>query len=169
MTSYKFTQVLPDEINKKPILISGPGSEKFQKSIYLIIEQNEALIPYEIRYEYTCSPFREVVINNHILSVGHEEYFYIFDTKNEINIISLKVQGYFGHLYSYNNLYYIADACGIICINKSGQVIWQNHDIAIDGVIINKFDSGKIYGQSEQDPPDHWVHFTLSLDTGKFL
>jgi hypothetical protein len=164
---HKFVEKFPEEIYRNPVLISGKKSEMLPGIQYLLIEKDGLIIPYEIRYEYHCSPFQEVIIENDILAVGFEEYFYLFDvTKNE-NMLSLKMDGYFGHIYFDNNLFYVADARGLHCINETGQILWQNTNIAIDGVIIEMFEADKIYGKGELDPPGGWQNFVLDFSTGK--
>jgi hypothetical protein len=163
----KFTNDLSDGITQKPILISGKKSIHFSKTEYVLIEQGNNSIPYEIRYEYSCSPFKDALIENEILAVGFEEKFYLFDISKNKSILSLKVKGYFGHLYLHDDLFYVADAYGLYCVNKVGYILWYNSNIAIDGVIVNKFEGNKIYVQGEQNPPDNWEYFVLDLATGE--
>lgn len=164
--TYKFTEVLSEEINQKPVLLSGYESQAFSRVKYLIISAENSEIAYEIRYEYSCSPFQDVKIENNILAVGFEEYFYLFDLNKNKSVLSLKLGGYFGHLYFYDHLFYVADAYGLTCINMAGQILWKT-EIAIDGVIVDKIDADKIYGKSEHDPPNGWEDFVLDIKSGK--
>ena len=129
--NFKFLKSLPDYAVQKPILISGKQSVMFSETEYLSIEQNDIVTFYEIKYEYHCSPFRDVMIESNVLTVGFEEHFYLFDLINEKNILSLKMNGYFGHLYFYENLFYVADACGIHCVDANGTIIWQNPNLGL--------------------------------------
>jgi hypothetical protein len=103
---------------------------------------------------------------DNILAVGFEENFYLFDTATKTNILNLKMEGYFGHLYFNEDLLYIADANGIHCIDKTASIIWHNNNLGIDGVIINEFTNSKILGSGEWDPPDGWRDFILDKQTG---
>lgn len=55
------------------------------------------------------------------------------------------------------------------CIEKEGKVIWHNASIAVDGVIINNFEAGEIYGSGELDSTGGWQDFVISLTTGEII
>ena len=165
--TFVFTNILPDSINLQPILISGFESIHFRGKEYLIVNQNgDAKNLFEIKYDCHCSPFKQAMIIDKILAVGFEEYFYMFDMSSKSNILNLKMEGYFGHLYFNEDLFYVADSAGIYCINKNTSIIWQNKNLAIDGVIINDFISNKILGSGQWDPPGGWRNFILDKQTG---
>lgn len=173
---FEFIKEIPFRYTKEVPLISGTGSSVFGGQEFLIIGDKENwyddtkdILAFEIRYEYSCSPFREVMVVNNILAVGHEEYFYLYDLNTKNSIVIFKVDGYFSHLYLHENIFYIADASGIMAINKAGDILWENHSLAIDGVIINDFDEGKIYGSGEYDPPGGWRDFIIDLATGETI
>jgi len=50
-----------------------------------------------------------------------------------------------------------------------GEIIWVNNSLGIDGVIIEKFDTDKIYGSGEWNPPGGWRDFVLDINTGKYF
>lgn len=77
------------------------------------------------------------------------------------------MKGYFGHLYVENNLCYVADVSGLYAIELKGDILWENGDPGMDGVIINSFDEDNIYGAGEWDPPGGWRTFTLDKKTGR--
>ncbi|MEO6721779.1 MAG: hypothetical protein ABIN67_15640 [Ferruginibacter sp.] len=76
------------------------------------------------------------------------------------------MEGYFGRLYLNKKYFYVADACGLYCIDKSGTILWKNNNLAIDGVIINDFAKDKIFGSGEWDPPGGWREFILDEQIG---
>jgi len=76
------------------------------------------------------------------------------------------MEGYFGHLYYDTGTFYIADACGIHCIDRSTSLRWHNNRLAIDGVIINDFTENSIIGSGEWDPPGGWRDFIINRQTG---
>jgi hypothetical protein len=162
----KFAKDIPLNYNKETQVISGEDSLEFTGKEYLISE-NKDICVFEIRYECHCSSFKEAMVLDNILAVGHEEYFYLYNLNTNSTVLKFKVDGYFGKLYLHNGLFYIADASGIRCINKEGNILWANNNLAIDGVIINKFEDAKIYGIGEQDPPGGWEDFILDLSTGQ--
>lgn len=165
--NFTFTEAIPQNDKIKIRVISGDDSLQFNGKEYLVAEDEQKVIfIFEIRHEYHCSPFKEAMLIDHILAVGHEEHFYLYDISSNRNFYKLKTDGYFGHLYFNDDLFYVTDASGIHCIDKTGLVAWQNTSLAFDGVLINNFEAGKIYGSAELDPPGGWQDFILDLATG---
>lgn len=155
-----------NENNHGAILISGTNSVNYSGSQILCANINNEIRFYEIRYEYHCSPYKSADLIDNILIVGFEEFFYVFDTITNNNILSLKLSGYFDHYYQNNNLIYVADASGIYCLDINGVIYWHNNALGIDGVMINEFDDKYLYGCGEWDPPSGWVDFILDKQTG---
>ncbi len=152
----------------EPVVISGPESYPLANMEYVNLSENGKLVKvFEIKYEYHCSPFNEARVIGNLLAVGHEGFFYLFDLNNNMNILSLEMEGYFGHMYQDGNLIYVADAGSLHCINHKGMVLWQNTNLGIDGVIIHEIDQDKIYGDGEWDPPGGWIGFLLDKQTGR--
>nr|WP_294939421.1 hypothetical protein [uncultured Flavobacterium sp.] len=163
----KFVPSIPENSATKTILISGKNSKDLQQSIYLIDEDSENSIAYEIKYQWQCSPFEEAKIIDNLLVVGHQEHFYIYDLIKNLNILALEIKGYFGYLYFYGAIFYVAGAYGIYAINKNGKLIWKNTGLAVDGVIIKEFTESKIFGIAELDPPGGWENFVLDRNNGR--
>ena len=161
-----FTPKLPDKSYSKPILISGIESLQFSIEEFLLVQQNGDETIFEIRYDCHCSPFKEAILLNKLLIVGHEEYFYMFDMSRNLNILRLKTPGYFGHIYFDTEHFYVAGSSSLYCVNQNGEVVWQNLNLAIDGVIINDFTDNKIFGSGEWDPPGGWRDFVLEKRSG---
>lgn len=167
--TYTFEDEIPADIPTAPLLISGADSSSFDGKVFLLVYQNnDCVAVYEIRYECHCGPFKVAIQVDNVLAVGHEAHFYLFDISAGKPLLNLKLSGYFGYLYLNNNLLYIADADGITCINKQGEIRWDNHQLGIDGVIIESFTENKISGTGEWDPPGGWRKFTIEKETGDF-
>ena len=150
-----------------PVIISGPDSLNLNGREYLIVSQDDSEKNfYEIRYDVHCSPFKQAIIADNVLAVGYEEYFYLFDLSANTNILRLKMEGYFGHLYTDNGFFYLADAQGLYKIDKKANLNWHNNNLAIDGVIVTEFTPEKIKGSGEWDPPGGWRDFILNKETG---
>ena len=168
--TFVFTSILPDSVDLQPTLISGSDSIHFSGKEYLIVNQNDdTKYLFEIRYEYHCGPFKQAMIVSNILAIGFEQYLYLFDLVTKTNILKLKMEGYFGHLYFNEDLFYVADSAGINCISKNASIRWQNKNLGIDGVIINDFTNDKIAGSGEWDPPGGWRTFILDNRTGSLI
>ena len=166
---YIFTEEFPNDLSFNSILISGNNSVELNGIEYLIIkkEDNKNIEKiFEIRYEYSCSPFKEAIITDNILAVGHQDNFYIFDLTRQENILTLDLNGYFGHLYIHEDNFYVAHAYGIYCMDKNGNIKWNNNNLGIDGVLIFDFYSDIITGTGEWDPPGGWIDFILDKETG---
>jgi hypothetical protein len=166
--TFNFVDKINDDLKLQPILISGHDSLKLNEEEYLILVQtgNERVC-FKIMYECHFSPFKEATIIENLLAVGHEAFFYLFDLKTKMNILRLEMDGYFGHLYSDNELFYVTDACGVYCIDKNASILWQNKNLGIDGVLIHDFKIENIFGSGEWDPPGGWIDFILHKQTGK--
>ena len=165
--TFQFLPDPPQDFSAKPILISGDESASFTGQEFLVVSDHEKEYVFEIRHEYRCSPFRDVYLAGNILGVGHEEHFYMFDVEKSLNLLTLKVAGYFSGLYFNNDLFYVASAHGIYCVNNKGGINWTNINLAIDGVIITSFEDKFILGEGEWDPPGGWREFKVDRLTGQ--
>jgi hypothetical protein len=162
-----FSDDISEDTNLKPVLISGSKSAEYSNQEYLKLIEGRTLTGlYEIKYQAHCSPFKEALLVDNLLAVGHEEHFYLFDRTTNQNILRLELNGYFGHLYFDSELFYVADARGLNCIDKFGNIRWSNLGLAIDGVIVNEFTNTNILGSGEKDPPGGWEDFSLDKATG---
>lgn len=165
--TYSFVNEIPADIRTAPLLISGENSLSFDGKVFLVLYQNDgSATPYEIRYEYHCSPLKSVILADHLLAVGHEAHFYLFDISTGKSLLHLKLSGYFGYLYLDTDLFFVTDASGITCINRQGEIVWDNHQLGVDGVIIESFTENKISGTGEWDPPGGWRKFMIQKETG---
>jgi hypothetical protein len=163
----RFAPDVPEDFIQEPILISGIKSKDFDGLEYLLVQEgNITRNVFEIRYEHHCSPFKQGMIRGRQVAVGHKGFFYLFDLSLKKNLLILEMQGYFGHMYLNDEHFYISDSASIHCVNHEGKVVWQNTNLGIDGVIVEKFQGGKIYGSGEWDPPGGWIDFILEEKTG---
>lgn len=163
----EFLDDIPDDTNLKPVLISGSTSAYYSNQKYLgVINGHTVTGLYEIKYQAHCNPFKEALLVDNLFAVGHEEHFYLFNIVTNQNVLRLKMNGYFGHLYFNAELFYVTDASGLHCIDKTGNIRWSNLGLAIDGVIINEFTGDKIMGRGELDPPGGWEDFSIDKATG---
>ena len=159
-----FSDVIPSVIIKPPILISGRQSLKYHNMSFLIDEISA--IAYQINYEFHCSPFKQALYIHELLAVGFEENFYLFNLSNQGNLLNLQLSGYFGQFYFEEDLFYIADANGLTCVNLKGDMIWKNITLGVDGVKIDGFTNDQIYGSGEFDPPSDWKDFVIRKKDG---
>jgi outer membrane protein assembly factor BamB len=165
--SLEFTDNLPDNITLSPVLISGRLSAACSNQGFLTLREGATIKAlYEIKYEAQGSPFREALLIDHLLAVGHEAHFYLFNLMTNETILRLDLNAYFGHLYHDHGVFYVADAHGLYCIDKNGEIFWSNEELGIDGVVVHEFTEDKILGSGEFDPPGGWIAFSIDKATG---
>lgn len=117
----------------------------------------------------TAVHLKGVCLLDKVLGVGHEENFYLFDLETKTNLVSIKIEGYFSHVYLIDKLFYVAGANGLYCLDNMGKIIWMNLNLGIDGVVIENFDNEVIFGAGEWDPPNGWRKFRLNKLTGELI
>ncbi len=166
---YTFVSTVPEEKKQYPIVISGLESLNLKKREYLISDDLEfgGEEVFEIRYEHSANALKDARIVHHLLAVGHGEYFYLFNMVDKVNILCLKMRGYFGHLYVEEGLLYVTDADGVYCIDQQASLVWHQTNLGIDGVILSHFTRYSIHGSGEWDPPNGWKDFVLHKNTGE--
>lgn len=52
-------------------------------------------------------------------------------------------------------------------LQKGGMVKWSSRNLGIDGIEVREVEDGVIFGRGCIDPPESWVSFALSVDTGR--
>ncbi len=164
--TFTFYPHLPAEIDYAET-ISGKTPPHFRCIEYLVMQDENEKHAFKIIYQAHCSLFKEAAVVGDLLLVGHEEHFYVYSLQAQHNILTLEMQGYFGHLYTAKENFYVTDAGGLYNINKAGEVIWHTTGLGIDGVIIEKFTETQIHGSGELDPPGGWTDFSVDKQTGK--
>ncbi|OQP66619.1 hypothetical protein [Niastella populi] len=166
----EFTNSVPEELRNEIVIISGKESVKWSNVEYLVLKDNDTIKKVlQIRFEAHCSPFKDAIIRDNLLAVGHQGHFYLYNFLENINVLVLQVDGYFGHFYINENLFYVTGSDSICCINEKGNLIWKNPNLGVDGILIKRFGDNKIYGSSECDPPSGWQDFVLDITTGKLI
>lgn len=165
-----FASDLPTGFRKSPIVISGPASLSLPGREYVLLrKEEEDMDAYEIRYDVHSGPFREAALLDGILGVGYEDHFYLFNTLTNEPKLILQCEGYFGHLYLADDRFYVAYAFGLYCMDITGHIVWQNDQLGIDGVILERWDGPQILGTGEWDPPGGWRNFVVDKQTGLLI
>jgi hypothetical protein len=124
-------------MRNKILLVSGKGSVKWSNVEYLVLKDNAIIKKvFQIGFEAHCSPFKDVIIQNSLLAIGHQGHFYLYDLLENISVLVLQVDGYFGHLYVNESLFYVTGSGSIYCIDEKGNLIWKNSSLGIDGILI---------------------------------
>lgn len=168
--NYTFTFIddLPADFSGVPILISGEGSLKWEGKTYLKPSGTiyDAAL-FEINHQYDGLPFKQAMLIGHLLAVGYQQHFYLFDLSANKHLLTLQMDGYFGHLYFDQDVFYVTDSEQAYCITKEAIILWESEAVGLDGVIIDHFMDHEIHGSGEWDPPGGWKDFVLDRQTGK--
>jgi hypothetical protein len=166
----EFISGIPKEFKDQTLLISGEESVKWDNVEYLILKDGDIIKKVlEIRFKSHCSPFKDVLLRRCLLAIGHQRHFYLYDLLQNTSLLILEMDGYFGHLYVNENLFYVTGSGSVYCIGEKGNLIWKNSGLGVDGVLIEKFSDNKIYGSGECDPPAGWQDFVLDITTGRLI
>ena len=120
--------------------------------------------------------FHEIKCSDRSVVVGCGQKVHVFDIYNKA-VKSIKLKGYFGHLYSTDDLeshifsesVLVASAMDIVCVSQVGEVLWQSPCLAVDGVVVSDIESGIVTGSGDYDPPDGWEDFRLDLKSGTII
>jgi hypothetical protein len=166
----EFTNSVPEELRNQIVIISGKESVKWSNVEYLVLKDNDRIKKaFQIRFESHYSPFKDAIMWNNLLAVGHQGLFYLYDLLENTRLLLFQLDGYFGHLYFNENLFYVTGSGSIYCIDERGNLIWQSPSLGADGILIERFNGNRIHGSGECDPPGGWKDFVLDITTGKLI
>src|SRR5688572_30155942 len=167
---FTFSTDLPSSYNGLAVLASGPGTENVPGKEFVIAQEDGIITGvFEIHFETSGGPFKQAILLNDLLAIGLYQFLYLYDLKRKHFICKYEMEGYFGYLYIHEGKLYVTDAACMYCLESNGNLVWQNGNLGIDGVLIERFDGGRIYGSGEWDPPGGWENFVLDIETGNSM
>ena len=116
----------------------------------------------------TSNPFDTAYVYGKWLLIGCFDEVYIVDIETA-EYRKIRAPGYFGYFRELGDRLYIFTCVGIIAFDKDMNKLWQNDDLAVDGVTGGELSAdGKYLTVScELDPPGGWVDKTISTETGR--
>lgn len=123
---------------------------------------------------YSC--FQGLCAKNGLVYIGFGQYVFVVDVKLN-RIWRYLLHGYFGHLYDssdFENLdgrfsVFATSASEVLAFSRTGDLLWKQSPLGIDGVIIQSVSAGRLDGEGEWDPPGGWRPFSLNKESGKVL
>ena len=120
--------------------------------------------------EETGNTFDTAVVFGKWLLIGCFRTVYIVDIEKK-EYSEMEIPMYFGYFREIGDKLYIFTGVGIIAFDRNMNRLWQNDDLAVDGVTYGELsDDGKTMEIScEMDPPGGWIDRTISTETGRVL
>ncbi|WP_029233200.1 hypothetical protein [Butyrivibrio sp. VCB2006] len=158
--------------------------EVLENSIFQAEDFDERIVLGEGRHYYVLKneiPYCQVIADpNHLHMEGIIFKDYLVIASDEmvlfISLINLTVkekvkpQYYVSKFIVADDVLYILDCTGIIAISSELDMLWENHDLAVDGVIATNFAEGDVMEIScEMDPPGGWIDRRISKKDGKII
>ncbi len=137
------------------------------------INSGQALrVDVQANVGYSC--FRDVRCVAGIVYIGFGECIFVV-RPNERSNEAHSLEGYFGHLYTAEELeaplhefaVLAASASELLSFSIEGKLLWRTGNLAIDGVVVDAVKSGVVSGSGEWNPPGGWRPFNLSSSTGE--
>lgn len=122
------------------------------------------------------SCFRDVRSIDSMIYIGYGRFVFVVDVHLGY-VRRFSLSGYFGHLYDSRDLDHLdrqisvlaASASEVLAFDRTGGLIWKQHDLGIHGVVLHRATPGTIDGEGEWDPPGGWQPFSLRSDTGSII
>jgi hypothetical protein len=118
------------------------------------------------RTDGDCHPFDEVLVWNDLIVIGFGSRVFFVNLKSR-TVKTYEMETYYCCVHPLPGNLLIASAEALRCMDSNGDLLWHNADLGIDGVTVNRVESGLIYGEGEWDPPGGWRPFVLDLRTGQ--
>jgi hypothetical protein len=146
--------------------VSGGNVSRGSPDFYVVIQrQGEPFARVDVWWT-GHAPFTEAKVWKEFVLVGCGDYASLIEPQAR-TVRHYPCDGYFGKFYPLSDRLLIATCGSLICLNASGEILWKNKNLAIDGVIVDRIHDDIIEGQGEWDPPGGWRPFRLSLQRGE--
>ncbi len=149
------------------IIPSGLGTP----DVYCCVEcHSQPILRLNLYGDTYVSPFQDGRVWQNWVVVGFAWQVHFVSLKKRERTFSYSLEGYFGSLYTTQNIVVVASATALWGFDREGQLLWQSEDLAMDGVLVTSIEGDRIGGRGQIDwePPDGvWVPFSLSLSSGK--
>jgi hypothetical protein len=100
--------------------------------------------------------------------LGCGEAVYLVEPRSRA-VRTVALPFYFQEMHAGDGYLLVLSGSGITRLAPSGDVAWENRDLAVDGVTLGDITDGTIQGDAEMDPPGGWVPFRVDLATDRLL
>jgi hypothetical protein len=139
---------------------------------WIVVHDVDPPLLIEIRDSDGITAFTDAILWSMWIFIGiGTEVYAICALDGRLTTLPLGQTGYsyFAHFYPYDDFLLVASGVALLRFDRAARLVWQSPRLAVDGVLVERIEDGVIYGQGEQDPPDGWTPFMISLDTGDYL
>ena len=154
----------------------GDGLESEVVASVAVIDGETLLTRVDILASAGYSCFQSLRSKNGFVYIGFGEHVFVVDVK--LNLIRHHLlDGYFGDLYDSSDLENLnsrfsvlaTSASEVLAFGQTGDLLWKQSPLGIDGIIIHRVSAGRLDGEGEWDPPGGWQPFSLIEESGDVL
>lgn len=128
---------------------------------------------FEIHTFEECICFKSIKLFPDSVVFGFGEHVHFFNISST-SLKTVKVDTYFGYLYTPEDLEYDGEDFGVLVASAEflhrftplGSEVWKSARLGIDGVTVSKITYPCIEASGEWDPPGGWKDVKINLETG---
>ena len=172
----EFIEQAESGVYRELLIASGDDGDSEVVASVGITAGDALLTQVDIVRSAGLSCFQSVRSNNGLVSIGFGQYMFVVDVKLN-RIRRHRLDGYFGYLYDSTDLKNLdsrflvlaTSASEVLAFGQTGDLLWKQSHLGIDGVVIRSVIAGRIDGDGEWDPPGGWQPFTLIDESGDLL
>jgi len=172
MLSIKRQMSLPVEsawITMPPLRLGNVPSGLGTADLFITIEDDDGPI-LRVDLHADQSPFvnQDAIIWGERAFVGFGNSVYIIDPMTKSGS-TFRLGTYFASFYPTKDYLLVVSGRGLLRFSPLGEVLWKNSGLALDGVIVQGVNDGRITGEGEWNPTSGSKPFVLRLDSGERL
>lgn len=155
------------------IIVGGDGSDAEVVASIAITEDEGWQTRVNVLSSAGSSCFQDLRYIEGIAYIGYGVYVFAVDTKSK-RVVYYLLDGYFSHMYDVDEIesrdarcsVFVTSASEVYALSRTGDLLWKQSHLGIDGVVLFGANSDKIKGAGDWDPPGGWRNFALLSDSG---
>lgn len=153
-------------LTMKPIRVGPTRLWRRTPNRFVLVEHhNTPFARIDVYWEYD-GPFCDAILWRELVAIGCNSAAHLVDPKSGATR-TFPCDWYFGHFYPLQDCLLVTSASEIFCVDARGERLWDASNLGIDGVVVDRVENGKLFGQGEWNPPGEWRPFQLSLESGQ--
>jgi hypothetical protein len=160
--------VAPPWLNARRIQVGQVSQSQGTPELFVLIEKAGAPYLRVDLYADSEQPrcFQEAIVWLSWIVIGFGSSVH-FISLSDGATKTVELDDYFGHLYPEEDFLLIATGSSLIRFDHEAGIVWGNHNLGLDGVLVQDISDGLVSGEGEWDPPGGWKPFQVSLETGE--